>query len=519
MAPPGPMGTCTSKVAAVLNIKRRLRYRRHRLIVFTRYPSPGSTKSRLISVLGEQGAALAQLYMTNKTIWEAAGQLQKRRPDDISVEVRYTGGTADDLRYWLGFRRDLDTWWSVQEGKDLGHKMAKSFNDAFMDGAESVVLVGTDIPAITADVLEEAFQTLESAQEEDTCVIGPAKDGGYYLIGLNRHTRTWVVDDLFQDIAWGTDSVLQQQIQAAEQRGIHCSLLPYRLQDVDTKDDLDEFELRTGISRQELSAPSWTVIIPVLNEAKNVKSAIDSAMQTASSTSSHTEVVVCDGGSTDGTPDVVKSVAQLYPEGTVKFVSSPKGRGVQMNTGVQHATGDYLLFLHADTCLPSSWQRVAFRTLCKPGVSMGAFRFGLKDKSAEGSDNSSDSWWFELQMRFLVWNANLKSTQFELPYGDQAFFMTTRQFLEVGGFPEFLLLEDVKMVALMKRHGHVAIAEGDPALTSDRKWRQHGYFQVTARNILVMLASKLGVHPDTLAGWYYSPVRSLTATDNQCPSS
>ncbi|CAH1258729.1 DPM1 [Branchiostoma lanceolatum] len=513
MAPPFTIGAFTSTVAAMLNVKRPLRCRRHRLIVFTRYPSPGETKTRLTPALGDKGAALAQLCMTNKAMREA-GQLQKRRLGDVSVEVRYVGGSAGDVRYWLGSRRDLDFWWSIQEGKDLGNKMANAFNDAFMDGTESVVLIGSDIPALTTDVLEEAFSTLESTQEENTCVIGPAKDGGYYLIGLNRHTGANDIDELFQEIAWGTDSVLQQQIQAAEQLGIHCHLLPFRLQDVDTKDDLDEFELRTGISRHELLAPSWTVIIPVLNEAKNVESAIDSAMQTASSLRYHTEVVVCDGGSTDGTPDIVRSAAQLYPEGKVKLVFSPKGRAVQMNTGVEHASGDYLLFLHADTSLPSSWQRAAHRTLSRPGVSMGAFQFGLKDASAEESHISSDSWWFRLQMRFLVWNANLKSTRFELPYGDQAFFMTKRQFLEVGGFPEFLLLEDVKMVALMKQHGHVAIAQGHPVLTSDRKWRQHGYFQVTARNICVMLAYKFGVHPDTLARWYYSPVRRLTATDN-----
>ncbi|XP_066275376.1 uncharacterized protein [Branchiostoma lanceolatum] len=488
MAPPYTIGAFTSTVAAILNVKRPLRCRRHRLIVFTRYPSPGETKSRLTPGLGDKGAALAQLCMTNKAMREA-GQLQKRRPGDVSVEVRYVGGSADDVRYWLGRRRDLDFWWSIQEGKDLGHKMANAFNDAFMDGTESVVLIGSDIPALTTDVLEEAFSTLESTQEENTCVIGPAKDGGYYLIGLNRHTGTNNIDELFQEIAWGTNSVLQQQIQAAEQLGIHCHLLPFRLQDVDTKDDLDEFELRTGISRHELLAPSWTVIIPVLNEAKNVKSAIDSAMQVRIR------------------PQVLGHVDSII------WMTSAR-RAVQMNTGVEHASGDYLLFLHADTRLPSSWQRVAHRTLCRPGVSMGAFQFGLKDASAEESSISSDSWWFRLQMRFLVWNANLKSTRFELPYGDQAFFMTKRQFLEVGGFPEFLLLEDVKMVALMKQHGHVAIAEGHPVLTSDRKWRQHGYFQVTARNICVMLAYKLGVHPDTLAGWYYSPVRRSTATDN-----
>ncbi|KAI8504784.1 hypothetical protein Bbelb_179020 [Branchiostoma belcheri] len=510
MAPTCPIA---STAAAMLNLQKPLRSRRHRLIVFTKFPAPGRAKSRLIPALGEEGAALAQLYMTNKAMQEA-GQLQKGRPDDVSIKIRYSGGTERDVRFWLGYRRDLDFWWSVQEGKDLGHKMANAFKDAFLDGTESVILVGTDIPALTRDILEEAFCTLEVTREEDTCVLGPAKDGGYYLIGLNRSTSVHVIGELFQEIAWGTGSVLQQQIQAAERLGMSCSLLPHMLQDVDIKNDLDEFELRTGISRRELLAPTWTVIIPVLNEAKNIKSAIDSVMETSSS-EYDTEVVVCDGGSTDGTPDIVTRLAQLYPEGTVKLVSSPKGRGVQMNTGTQHASGDYFLFLHADTCLPSSWQRGAHRTLSRPGVSMGAFRFGLKDPSTEGSRNDSDSWWFRLQMRFLVWNANFKSTRFELPYGDQAFFMTRRQFREVGGFPEFRLLEDVKMVALMKRHGHVAIAEGEPALTSDRKWRQHGYFKVTARNILVMLAYRLGVHPDTLAGWYYSPVSSQSSASDK----
>ncbi|XP_035676070.1 uncharacterized protein LOC118415510 [Branchiostoma floridae] len=480
--------------------KRSLKSRRQRVIVFTRYPSPGTTKSRLKPALGEQGAALAQLYMTNAILHEA-GKFQQRDPESLSVEVRYHGGTEDDMRYWLERRADISCWWRVQDGEDLGHKMANAFQDAFKEGTENVVLVGSDIPAITADILEEALQILQSTQEEDVCVLGPAIDGGYYLVGLNRQTDSSVIGQLFQGMRWGTDQVLQQQLQVGEQLGVRCHLLSQKLQDVDTSDDLGEFERMTGVPRQELCSPKWSVIIPVLNEAENIKATIENTLENFSP-QHHVEVVVSDGGSTDGTQDIVRHMAKSYPRGTVKLVSSHNGRGVQLNTGTQHATGDYLLFLHADTQLPLSWQQDAYRTLCRPGVVVGAFRFGL-DVVEDSNHSRSDSWWFRTQMRLVQWGTNIRASFFELPYGDQALFMTRRQFQAVGGFPEFPLLEDVEMVQQLKQHGHVAIVDGRGVVTSARRWRKHGYLKVTSMNTFILLAYKMGVHPDTLAEWYY----------------
>ncbi|CAH1265149.1 DPM1 [Branchiostoma lanceolatum] len=438
--------------------------------------------------------------MTNVILHEA-GKLQQRNPENLSVEVRYHGGTEDDMRYWLGRRGDITCWWRVQDGEDLGHKMANAFKDAFREGTENVVLVGSDIPAITADVLEEALQILQSAQEEDICVLGPAIDGGYYLVGLNRRTNSSVLGQLFQGMRWGTDQVLQQQLQVGERLGVWCNLLSHKLQDVDTADDLGEFERRTGIPRQELCSPKWSIIIPVLNEAENIKAVIDNALQEFPH-QHQIEVVVSDGGSTDGTRDIVRDIAKSYPQGTVKLVSSPNGRGVQLNTGTQHASGDYLLFLHADTRLPSSWQQDAYRTLCRPGVAVGAFPFGL-DVVEDSNHSKSDSWWFRAQMRLLQWGTNLRASFFELPYGDQALFMTKRQFHAVGGFPEFPLLEDVELVRRLKQHGHVGIAEGKGVVTSARRWRKHGYLKVTSMNTFILLAYEMGVQPDTLAEWYY----------------
>ncbi|XP_078676708.1 uncharacterized protein LOC144913707 [Branchiostoma floridae x Branchiostoma belcheri] len=480
--------------------KRWLKSRRQRVIVFTRYPAPGTTKSRLIPALGEQGAALAQLHMTDAILNEA-GKLQQRNPEDLSVEVRYHGGTQEGMRYWLDRRTGISCWWRVQEGEDLGQKMANAFMDAFSEGTENVVLVGSDIPAITADILEEALQTLNSSQEEDVCVLGPAIDGGYYLVGLNRRTDSSLIGELFQGMRWGTDQVLQQQLQVGEQLGVRCHLLSHRLQDVDTSDDLGEFECRTGVARQELCSPKWSVVIPVLNEADNIKAVIENVLQGCPH-QQQTEVVVSDGGSSDGTADIVRDIAKSYPQGTVKLVASPKGRGMQLNAGSQHATGDYLLFLHADTQLPSSWQRDAHRTLCRPGVVVGAFPFGL-DVVEDSSHSNSDSWWFRVQMRLLQWGTNLRASFFELPYGDQALFMTRRQFQAAGGFPEFPLLEDVEMLARLKRCGHVGITEGSGVITSARRFRKHGYLKVTSLNTFILLAYQMGVHPDTLAVWYY----------------
>ena len=159
---------------------------KEKLIVFTRYPEPGKTKTRLIPVLGKEGAAKLHRQLTEGTISQAK-QLKNTRK--LSVEVYFTGGSQQLMQAWLG----NDIFYQNQVTGDLGLKMATAFEMSFNAGVEKVVLIGTDCPGLNSELMALAFEELDSQD----LVLGPALDGGYYLIGLRRF-----VPDLFRGINW-----------------------------------------------------------------------------------------------------------------------------------------------------------------------------------------------------------------------------------------------------------------------------------------------------------------------------
>jgi len=196
-----------------------------RLIIFTRYPEPGKTKTRLIPALGPEGAADLHRQMVDSTlIW--ARQLEKNSA--MSLEVRYEGGDEYQIRQWLG----PDIPCCSQGNGDLGARMAQAFNEAFSAGIGRVIIVGTDIPGLTGGLLKSAFEALM----ENDLVLGPAKDGGYYLIGLRR-----AISQLFGEIRWGTGEVLAMTLKIADGLKLQTFLLE-PLDDVDRPEDLAIWE-------------------------------------------------------------------------------------------------------------------------------------------------------------------------------------------------------------------------------------------------------------------------------------
>jgi uncharacterized protein len=191
------------------------------LIIFTRYPEPGKTKTRLIPALGSIGAANLQQQMTEHTILQAR-ELQETT--GISVEVRFAGGSLQLMQDWLG----LDLFYQSQGEGDLGARMARSLFNAFQNNAEQVIIIGTDCPGLTTQVLATAFQQLQTVD----LTLGPAMDGGYYLIGLCRP-----IPELFANIDWGTSQVLQQTMVIVERCQVSHGYLPV-LADVDRPEDL-----------------------------------------------------------------------------------------------------------------------------------------------------------------------------------------------------------------------------------------------------------------------------------------
>ncbi|WP_310416099.1 TIGR04282 family arsenosugar biosynthesis glycosyltransferase [Chamaesiphon sp. OTE_8_metabat_110] len=191
-----------------------------RLIIFTRYPEPGKAKTRLIPALGDVAAADLHRQMTEQTLAQVK-LLQQSHP--VSVEVWFAGGSRDRMQTWLGALQ-----YQPQPQGDLGSRMAQAFQVGFDRGVKASVIIGTDCPELTAALLAAAFQALQQTD----LVLGPATDGGYYLIGLRRS-----VPELFESIAWSTDRVFQQTVDIASNLNLSLSCLPM-LADVDRPEDL-----------------------------------------------------------------------------------------------------------------------------------------------------------------------------------------------------------------------------------------------------------------------------------------
>lgn len=201
------------------------------LIIFTRYPEPGTTKTRLIPALGEVGAANLHQQMTEYTVSQAQELVKIAR---ISVEVRFTGGDLQKMQHWLG--NDLE-YQSQGEG-DLGVRMERSLINAFKQKAEQVIIIGTDCPDLNSRILAVAFEQLKTFN----LVLGPALDGGYYLIGLQQPQP-----ELFTNIPWGTDQVLIETLKIAKSRDLSIYSLPL-LADIDRPEDLKTIGLLCDFS-------------------------------------------------------------------------------------------------------------------------------------------------------------------------------------------------------------------------------------------------------------------------------
>jgi hypothetical protein len=437
-----------------------------RLIVFTRYPEPGKAKTRLIPALGGVGAAELHRQMAEHTLMQVRG-LQAIR--NLSIEVRFAGGNFTQMQGWLG----ADLNYRTQGEGDLGDRMFHACQAAFNDGNDATIIIGTDCPELDTGLLQKAFQEL---QQHDL-VLGPATDGGYYLVGLRRP-----VPQLFVGIAWSTSEVLQQTVAIAERLGLAIAYLP-PFSDVDQPQDLEIWQrvrehgaAKVGSQKWEIAAGEpITIVIPVLNEAKNLSRTL-AAVQAETPT----EIIVVDGGSQDKTVEVARALG-------VSVITAPAGRARQMNAGARVASGDILLFLHGDTLLPKQFDRLIRQCLSQPGVVAGAFE--LKINGA--------GW----GLRLLEWGIKGRSHLLQMPYGDQAIFLKASVFQEIGGFPDLPIMEDFELVSRLKRLGKVAIAPA-PVLTSGRRWQKLGVWQTTVTNQLIILAYTLGVSPATIAQWY-----------------
>jgi len=198
------------------------------LIIFTKNPVKGKVKKRLAKDLGDEQAL--NIY---NTLINHIKEITKSLP---CTKVVYYSELIERRDIW----KDTIYQKAKQKGEGLGERMANAFRDAFNNDFNKVVLIGTDCYQLTTEIIDQAYGQLE----ENDVVLGPAKDGGYYLVGLKS-----LFDELFENKAWGTDSVLESTINDIKKTNKHYTLLP-QLIDIDNAKDLDDNPLLKEQVRQ-----------------------------------------------------------------------------------------------------------------------------------------------------------------------------------------------------------------------------------------------------------------------------
>jgi len=218
-----------------------------------------------------------------------------------------------------------------------------------------------------------------------------------------------------------------------------------------------------------------SVIVPVLNEEKNLAATLEALLRLAPY-----ETIVVDGGSSDRT----LLIAAGYP---VKIISSERGRARQMNCGARQATGDVLLFLHADTRLPATAFADIAGALSDPGYVGGRF-----DVELDG-----DHWLLPLVGRMI----SFRSRMSRVATGDQAIFVRRAVFERMNGFEDVPLMEDIAFCRALKQLGEIACLRSR-VVTSARRWEADGVWRTIVRMWTLKLLYLAGVSPMRLKQFY-----------------
>ncbi len=215
-----------------------------------------------------------------------------------------------------------------------------------------------------------------------------------------------------------------------------------------------------------MSTSELSIIIPTFNEEGTISQCLETVVGIPG-----IEAIVADGGSTDRTVEI----AEQHRD--VKIVTSPTGRSVQMNKGAGHASGEILLFLHADCILPGEAVLNARNVIGYSSFVGGAFKIRLL----------SDKFLY----RVIEKGINIRSTVFKLPYGDQGLFVKRSVFEVLGGFREMPNCEDLDFICRLKKQGDITILD-ERISSSIRRWENHGIVRTSLRNQYLLVSYVLG---------------------------
>ncbi|MEM7474990.1 MAG: TIGR04283 family arsenosugar biosynthesis glycosyltransferase [Planctomycetota bacterium] len=437
------------------------------LIVFARKPEIGKCKTRLIPALGAEGAAQVHEAMTRHTLeWAEVFSEQA----GCTYEVHFSGGVGTEFRECLELPAHISCL--PQCEGDLGQRLRRVAENAAQRGVQSLLFVGTDCPSLNAQI---ARQVRERLQTHQVCIV-PATDGGYTVLGIDLHRSeskgglASIFDSLFSNIEWGTDSVFESSVAQLMQNGINSLATLPALHDVDTPEDLPQWEEAQTAAEEE--TPELSVVVPCKDEEPELAACLASAEGSE-------RIVV-------GSGDMLATVLACREAGA-HFVSHDGTRAAKLNLGQELARSDRLLFLHADSKLPADYLAQVEEVLSRESAAAGAFRLQIDSPR-----------WAARWVEFGVW---MRTRFRQMPYGDQAMFLRCPIFQLAGGFPEQDIMEDFEFALRLRRLGRIHLCRSS-VKTSARRWHLLGFLRTTLINQWMIFAYRTGADPKELAKYY-----------------
>jgi len=220
-----------------------------------------------------------------------------------------------------------------------------------------------------------------------------------------------------------------------------------------------------------------SIVIPTLNSANLISPTLLSLSEGIEANLIK-ELIISDGNSID-------DIKKLSNEIGAVFIKGQKGRGIQLHRGAMKATGEWILFIHSDTVLPPGWATTFLKHI-KDQENAGYCKLSFNDPS--------------LMAKVMSFSANLRSSIFKLPYGDQGLLISKKLYNEIGGYPDLPLMEDVAIVKLLKQKIQLVPVT---IKTSAFKYKRDGWLKRSINNITLLIRFKFGADPHKLAKLYY----------------
>jgi rSAM/selenodomain-associated transferase 2 len=225
---------------------------------------------------------------------------------------------------------------------------------------------------------------------------------------------------------------------------------------------------------------SISIVVPVLNEEGILLPFLERLARLQ-----HIEIIVVDGGSEDRTLSLLRNFSS---HSSFQVLTAPRGRARQMNEGAKRASGESLLFLHADSTLSQTGLDALSRVMSESDRVGGAFRLRIDSTS--------------FFLKAVSWAANARSQYLGLPYGDQGIFVRRSVFEKVGGYADLPLMEDVDFIRRLKKVGPIVLLN-EVIVTSSRRWNRDGRLYNSFRNFILLACYLMGISPFRLARWYH----------------